>query len=100
MSGTGKDRVVLTLDAGGTNFVFSAIQSDQEIIAPVALPSHAHDLKKCLDTIKKGFRKCLEAVPEEPSAISFAFPGPADYPGGIIGDLVNLPAFRGGVALG
>jgi glucokinase len=33
-------------------------------------------------------------------AISFAFPGPADYPAGIIGDLPNLPAFRGGVALG
>ena len=33
-------------------------------------------------------------------AISFAFPGPADYPGGIIGDLGNLPGFRGGVALG
>ena len=33
-------------------------------------------------------------------AISFAFPGPADYPTGIIGDLGNLPGFRGGVALG
>ena len=34
-------------------------------------------------------------------AISFAFPGPADYPTGIIGDLGNLPAFKGGgVALG
>jgi glucokinase len=33
-------------------------------------------------------------------AVSFAFPGPADYPRGIIGDLPNLPAFRGGVALG
>ena len=28
------------------------------------------------------------------------FPGPADYPNGIIGDLGNLPGFRGGVALG
>ena len=33
-------------------------------------------------------------------AISFVFPAPADYPVGIIGDLVNLPGFRGGVALG
>ena len=33
-------------------------------------------------------------------ALSFAFPGPADYPNGIIGDLKNLPAFRGGVPLG
>jgi glucokinase len=28
------------------------------------------------------------------------FPAPADYPLGIIGDLVTLPGFRGGVALG
>ena len=33
-------------------------------------------------------------------AISFAFPGPVDYPAGIVGDLGNLPGFRGGVALG
>ena len=49
-------RTIITLDAGGTNFSFSAI--------------------------------------------SFAFPGPADYPLGIIGDLANLPVFRGGVPLG
>ena len=34
------------------------------------------------------------------SRSSFAFPGPADYPAGIIGDLAEYPAFRGGVALG
>ena len=39
-------------------------------------------------------------LPEPPVAISFAFPGPADYKNGIIGDLPNFPAFRGGVALG
>ena len=34
-------------------------------------------------------------------AISFAFPGPADYPNGIIGGyLPNFPSFREGVALG
>ena len=27
-------RVVLTLDAGGTNFVFSAIQGNNEMISP------------------------------------------------------------------
>jgi glucokinase len=54
----------------------------------------------CLDTIKDGFQQVQKQVPEKPVAISFAFPGPADYPNGIIGDLGNLPAFRGGVALG
>jgi len=48
----------------------------------------------------RGFEQVAQSVPEPPVAISFAFPGPADYPRGIIGDLGNLPAFRGGVALG
>lgn len=94
------ERVVLTLDAGGTNFVFSAMQGNQEIVEPVTLPSNAHDLILCLDTIVNGFREVKANVHTDPVAISFAFPGPADYPNGVIGDLVNLPSFRGGVALG
>lgn len=31
--------------------------------------------------------------------LPFAFPGPPDYPNGIIGDLGKLPCFRGGIAL-
>jgi glucokinase len=98
---TEKDsRTVLTLDAGGTNFVFSAIRGNNEVAGPVTLPSNAQDLDKCLDTIIDGFRQVKDQLRESPSAISFAFPGPADYPNGIIFDLQNLPAFRGGVALG
>ena len=41
----------------------------------------------------------MQEVKQKPVAISFAFPGPADYTRGIIGDLNNLPAFRGGVPL-
>jgi glucokinase len=94
------DRIVLTLDAGGTNFVFSAMQGNKEVIEPVTLPSNADDLNKCLNNIISGFTLVKEKLKAPPSAISFAFPGPADYPSGIIGDLGNLPAFRGGVALG
>jgi glucokinase len=94
------NRIVMTLDAGGTNFVFSAMQGNKEIISPITLPSHAHDLNACLTAIKEGFSQVVNTMTEEPVAISFAFPGPADYPNGIIGDLGNLPAFRGGVALG
>ncbi len=94
------NRVVMTLDAGGTNFVFSAIQGNQEIVKPVTLPSHADDLNSCLKTIIQGFEQIKTACPRAPVAISFAFPGPADYKNGIIGDLPNLSAFRGGVALG
>lgn len=93
-------RIVMTLDAGGTNFVFSAVQHGNDIINPVQLPSNGHDLNLCLATIENGFDQVIHMVPERPAAISFAFPGPADYPNGIIGDLGNLPAFRGGIALG
>jgi glucokinase len=94
-------RVVLTLDAGGTKFAFSAVQSDREVVEPVTLPSNAHDLKLCLETIVEGFTLVKEKAPAAAAAISFAFPGPADYPNGIIGGLGNLPAFKGGgIALG
>ncbi|MGD8305916.1 MAG: ROK family protein [Ignavibacteria bacterium] len=93
-------RIVLTLDAGGTNFVFSAITGNTIIGESYRLPSYGDSLEKSLDSIIKGFHKIKEDLQDEPVAISFAFPGPADYPNGIIGDLVNLPAYKGGVALG
>lgn len=92
-------RVVLTLDAGGTNFVFNAIQSGKPIIEDVRKDSNANDLARCISTMKEGFHEVLQKIAEKPVAISFAFPGPADYPNGIIGDLNNLPSFRGGVPL-
>lgn len=94
------DRIVLTLDAGGTNFVFSAIQGNKEIVEPIILPSNSAQLETCLSTLTVGFTKIKEKVNGSPVAISFAFPGPADYENGIIGDLPNFPSFRGGVALG
>lgn len=93
-------RIVMTLDAGGTNLVFSAIQGGKEIVTPVTLPAEARCLAACLGNLVCGFTEILAALPEAPVAISFAFPGPADYPAGIIGDLPNFPSFRGGVALG
>jgi glucokinase len=92
--------VVMTLDAGGTNFVFSAIKGENEVVEPIVLPSMGHDLEKCLNNIIRGFESVHNQLEEKPVAISFAFPGPADYENGIIGDLGNLPGFRGGVALG
>lgn len=94
-------RIVMTLDAGGTNFVFSALQGNREIVEPITLASRAQEsLPLCLDAIVEGFTRVRQVLPEPPVAISFAFPGPADYPSGVIGDLGNLPVFRGGVALG
>jgi glucokinase len=94
------NRIVMTLDAGGTNFVFSAIQSNEEVVNSIYLPSHADDLQNCLEVLVEGFTKVKSMLTEAPVAISFAFPGPADYVNGIIGDLPNLKAFRGGIALG
>ncbi len=95
-----QEKIILTLDAGGTNFVFSAMQDYEEITDSISLPSNAHDLELCLTTIVNGFEKIIAKLNQSPSAISFAFPGPADYRNGIIGDLNNLPAFKGGIALG
>lgn len=94
------DRIVLTLDAGGTNFVFSAVQAHREILEPVRLPSSADNLEQSLDNLEQGFSQVLAMLKQAPVALSFAFPGPADYQKGIIMDLNNFPAYRGGVALG
>ncbi|MFC1763839.1 ROK family protein [Planctomycetota bacterium] len=93
-------RVVMALDAGGTNFQFYAMQAGKAIGEGVAMPSNGDNLSKCLENIVTGFAEVQKQCPVAPVAISFAFPGSADYPNGIIGDLGNLPGFRGGVALG
>jgi glucokinase len=93
-------RIVLTLDAGGTSFRFAAIAGNREIASGVTLPSHGDDLAACLAQIVEGFSRVRDLAGGAVAALSFAFPGPADYSAGVIGDLGNLPAFRGGVALG
>ncbi|MCM1066777.1 MAG: ROK family protein [Muribaculaceae bacterium] len=95
------NRTVITLDAGGTNLVFSAMRGYEFIVDPITLPSCSHDLDLCLGAMVEGFRQVIEKLDEKPVAISFAFPGPADYRAGIIGGyLPNFPSFREGVALG
>ena len=94
-------RIVLTLDAGGTNMVFGAMKGGEYLVEPITLPSNSQDLDLCLGTMVKGFEAVIEKLSDKPVAISFAFPGPADYPNGIIGGyLPNFPSFRDGVALG
>lgn len=93
-------RTVLTLDAGGTNLTFSAIAGNRQVAEAVTLPACGDDLGACLGQIVEGFSRVWRATGGHAAALSFAFPGPADYPAGIIGDLPNLPGFRGGVPLG
>ena len=95
-------RVVLTLDAGGNSLRFNAMKGEEFILDTITLPSNANDLDLCLQTMVTGFKTVINQLGAvKPVAISFAFPGPADYPAGIIGGyLPNFPSFRDGVALG
>ncbi|HNY40044.1 MAG TPA: ROK family protein, partial [Bryobacteraceae bacterium] len=87
-------RAVLTLDAGGTNFVFSAMQANRPVVESFALPAEAADLEKSLANMFQGFQRALESLNTPPSAISFAFPAPADYFHGIIVGPRNLPGYK------
>ncbi len=93
------DRVVLTLDAGGTNFVFNAFRGGKAISKGIRKDANADHLERCLANMKAGFREVMQEIGVSPVAISFAFPGPADYSNGIIDNSNNLPAFKGGVPL-
>jgi glucokinase len=93
-------RVVMTLDAGGSSFRFMAMGAGRAVTATLTRPSYADDLDRCLATLVEGFTRTRDACAEPPQAISFAFPGPADYRRGVILAPPNMPAFREGVALG
>src|ERR1041385_7410973 len=94
-------RAVRVLDAGGTSLRFDAIQGGRALLdAPCTLPSYGDDLERSLAQITRGFATVHAATARRAVALSLAFPGPADYRRGIIGDLPNLPGFRGGVPLG
>lgn len=94
------DRIVMTLDGGGTNFVFSAVKKEEQIVDSITLPASGHDLDLSLKTIIRGFKEVQSLLPHQPSAISFCLPAPANFELGIVGDLVNLTAYRGGIAVG
>ncbi|HEU4735288.1 MAG TPA: ROK family protein [Kofleriaceae bacterium] len=95
------ERVVLVLDAGGTSLRFDAIRGGRALLdAPHTLPTFGDDLERSLGQIIDGFAAVHALTGRCAVALSLAFPGPADYRRGIIGDLPNLTGFRGGVPLG
>jgi glucokinase len=93
-------RIVMTLDAGRTGLKFSASRGTQLLAGPSSRPTEPEDRDACLRNIIEGFEHLRQLLPDPPAAISFAFPGPADYPAGIIAGLENFPAFRDPVPLG
>lgn len=92
------NKTVLVLDAGGTNLVFNAVQNGKIVDKAFSLPAKSENLENLLEKIIHGFRE-IRSKTYNAAAISFCFPGPADFTKGIIGDLENLPFFRGGVPL-
>ena len=58
--------VVLTLDAGGTNFDFSALQGSNELSDPIRLPSDADQLDKCLANVISGFEQLIDIIGRKP----------------------------------
>ncbi len=91
-------KTILSLDAGGTNLVFSSIKGG-EISSEHSMATSSQSLADFLNKLISGFSEVLKLSGGKADAISFCFPGPADYENGIIGDLANLPFFKGGVAL-
>jgi glucokinase len=97
---TKNKHLILTLDAGGTNFSFAAVLGGEQVGEVYNVSTHRDSLEVSLEKIVSGFQKLIDDNDIAPSAISFAFPGPADYENGVILNEGNLPAFAGGVALG
>ena len=64
------ERIVMTLDAGGTNFVFSAIQGCREIVEPICLPAASDDLERCLSVLVEGFLEVEKRLPKLPVLLS------------------------------
>ena len=63
MSWETDDRIVLTLDAGGTNFAFSAVQRGREIADPIVLPAEANNLEASLSNLILGFERLTASAP-------------------------------------
>lgn len=71
------------------------MRGNTEVVKSVRLIPNVANLEQCLNTLVDGFTQVSRQLSEPAVAISFAFPGPSDYPNGVIGDLPNFPAFNG-----
>ena len=69
-------RVVMTLDAGGTNFVFSAVQAEKEIVEPVHLSAKGENLEAILKNIIEGFNRIKINDQQKTCCHQFLLPRP------------------------
>ncbi|MDX1640000.1 MAG: hypothetical protein R3281_18725, partial [Balneolaceae bacterium] len=58
------NRTVMTLDAGGTNFVFSALRGGEEIMDSVTLPANGDNLDRSLKNMIRGFEEVESHIDE------------------------------------
>ena len=50
-------RIVMTLDAGGTNLRFAAMRGGKPVTETVSLPSNGDNRTQCLANIVEGFTR-------------------------------------------
>ncbi len=93
-------RIVMTLDAGGTNFRFAAMRGGKPITETVALPSNGDDLERCLAGMVDGFKRVKALCPEPPWRSASPSPARRTTRAASSATSGTCPAFRGGVALG
>lgn len=79
--------------------VFSAIEEGRILDQTLTLPSQSDSLETFFLKLKEGFSGLGKKLGVHAAALSFCFPGPADYEAGIIGKLENMPFFTGGIPL-
>ena len=60
------NRVVITLDAGGTNLVFGAMQANKFIVEPITLPSQPRTSTNASRQWSKGSRPSSTVCPKNP----------------------------------
>ena len=67
-------RIVMTLDAGGTNLRFSAIRGNQVLFDPIHMPTEADNLTRCLANIVEGFTQVRARCPRRRWRSASPFP--------------------------
>ena len=66
---------ILTLDAGGTNLVFNAVDEQNAVISSSTLPAPSVNLDEFLRKLLAGFHTINKNSGSNAKAISFCFPG-------------------------
>ena len=75
MSVESDDRVVMTLDAGGTNLRFAAVRGGRSVTETISMSSSGDNLERCLADIVEGFSQVRTKCPAPPVATGTQFRG-------------------------